>query len=700
MILDKESIKQLYNTIQNQGKEHQLIQFFVSPTVDSLCAVTILTEALKLDGLKHSITPISNYDNLKNTFKNIIATTNIHTIFFIDCCGSIDIEKELFDSLDKEQFRNIEKENYSIVVIDSHRPFHNNNIESNIVKIIVNEEYSLYGQSYQNTQFSQFSQNSQNYNNDHNDHNDNNENNDFNENNDEMKDFKNEKMKDFKTMKNGSKNRTLSGGSKNRSEEEIDFEEIENEIDDFDDDLGDLEIDENQIRQNEEMVNEDENAEKLQSEENEIQKRPFNENDENENFDSFVRDAINSDVEDSMNEKSKNRTHSHEYVDLNSKYKSSYTDGDYYSESVSRIAAVFCQTINKFEEKYWWYVSIGIADQYLTLKIDAKTYFDAIQYLQDEMDLPTIQVTESLQHQKTQMSFKIDCQLLLLRHWNLYDSLYHTKEIASKLGVWNVRGQENFRVLLADMGIPLQQAMENYSMMLEEYKISFLTKMQVYAKKYHFENLFLPSLFRKMGMDYSISNFDACHALQALIENDDPQMTWLDNFWEAQKLLKTEKSEDFATGFAKCIETNKNLIETGVLLLLSGSCLNEANKFRFCSISDNLIASKFKGQTKAVQLCQLLADMNSRKYKKWLPFVLALVDNERRMFTVVGYSSPISQRELNYFGVKFMEVVRLLKMNLVIHNFDSYVVNIHRENLNKFKKHLNMVFEEVKNEKK
>ena len=79
--------------------------------------------------------------------------------------------------------------------------------------------------------------------------------------------------------------------------------------------------------------------------------------------------------------------------------------------------------------------------------------------------------------------------------------------------------------------------------------------------------------------------------------------------------------------------------------------------------------------------------------------ISTIVDNERRMFTVVGYASPISNVDVNYFGVKFMEVARMLNINLTIQNFDSYVVKIQKESLNKFKKQLHKVFETVQEEK-
>ena len=119
--------------IRNRGKENQLIQFFVAPTVDAVCCVTILTELFRVEGLKHSITPINNYDQLKLNFKKIITMTNVHTIIFVDCVGAINCQMELFNEIEIEQ--------YEVIIFDSHRPFHQSNIKHPQIKIIVNQEY-------------------------------------------------------------------------------------------------------------------------------------------------------------------------------------------------------------------------------------------------------------------------------------------------------------------------------------------------------------------------------------------------------------------------------------------------------------------------------------------------------------------------------------------------------------------------------
>lgn len=41
---------------------------------------------------------------------------------------------------------------------------------------------------------------------------------------------------------------------------------------------------------------------------------------------------------------------------------------------------------------------------------------------------------------------------MLFRHWTLYDAMYHSSYVASKLGIWKEKGRQRLTGLLAKMG--------------------------------------------------------------------------------------------------------------------------------------------------------------------------------------------------------------------------------------------------------
>ena len=45
-----------------------------------------------------------------------------------------------------------------------------------------------------------------------------------------------------------------------------------------------------------------------------------------------------------------------------------------------------------------------------------------------------------------------ELRFTMFRHWNLYDAMYHSNYVASKLGIWKERGKKRLTGLLAKMG--------------------------------------------------------------------------------------------------------------------------------------------------------------------------------------------------------------------------------------------------------
>jgi cell division control protein 45 len=45
-----------------------------------------------------------------------------------------------------------------------------------------------------------------------------------------------------------------------------------------------------------------------------------------------------------------------------------------------------------------------------------------------------------------------ELRFMMFRHWNLYDAMYHSSYVASKMGIWKERGRKRLTGLLAKMG--------------------------------------------------------------------------------------------------------------------------------------------------------------------------------------------------------------------------------------------------------
>lgn len=101
---------------------------------------------------------------------------------------------------------------------------------------------------------------------------------------------------------------------------------------------------------------------------------------------------------------------------------------------------------------------LGLTFQYLTARISRDTYekYHAVYY--DEVSrlnprpIQTDEPTISVESNDVNIRATEELRFMLFRHWTLYDAMFHSSYVASKLGIWKERGRQRLTGLLAKMG--------------------------------------------------------------------------------------------------------------------------------------------------------------------------------------------------------------------------------------------------------
>lgn len=107
---------------------------------------------------------------------------------------------------------------------------------------------------------------------------------------------------------------------------------------------------------------------------------------------------------------------------------------------------------------------------------------------------------------------------MLFRHWSLYESMYHSSYVASKLGIWRERGRQKLQNLLAKMGFSLAEAHQDYIHMNIELRKDIYLKLEDHAVLYGLTDLTYRSFQRHYGYKCIQSASDAVYSLTALLE--------------------------------------------------------------------------------------------------------------------------------------------------------------------------------------
>ena len=100
---------------------------------------------------------------------------------------------------------------------------------------------------------------------------------------------------------------------------------------------------------------------------------------------------------------------------------------------------------------------------------------------------------------------------MLLRHWTLYDSMYHSQYVASRLGIWRHPGRRKLQTFLAKMGIPLKECQQKYAFMSIEFKKLLRAQIDKYAPVFGLDDILYGSFYRVIHL------LLACFAILLLV---------------------------------------------------------------------------------------------------------------------------------------------------------------------------------------
>lgn len=184
-----------------------------------------------------------------------------------------------------------------------------------------------------------------------------------------------------------------------------------------------------------------------------------------------------------------------------------------------------------------WQAILGVTDQYQRTHISDEYYFEVCahlrallgEHLTTASDRVRYTVVEGDDETTTVSGLEAghiqeihEFRFFLYRHWSLFDAMYHSPYIASKMPVWQAQGTVKLKELLAKMGVPLYQCNQNYTFMAPALKSHFRQEILKDSVKSEY-NLQDPdvtyrSFFRYTSYKNAVGASDVVSAASALLE--------------------------------------------------------------------------------------------------------------------------------------------------------------------------------------
>lgn len=196
------------------------------------------------------------------------------------------------------------------------------------------------------------------------------------------------------------------------------------------------------------------------------------------------------------------------------------TSAAHYGSTVAGLTYALASQLNKANNELLWYALVGLTDQFLHQKIDEERYVNDVVHFKTEVLNRNIQDDEASTEQLDQHRVLVsdEYKFFLYRHWNLYDSMYHSKYVAVRLGMWQSNGRRRLEMLLAKMGVPLEQCRTAYLTMNKSFKDQLHLKLTEHGKDFQLDQLTYPSFIKKQHCDMVVSAADTVWAVTALLD--------------------------------------------------------------------------------------------------------------------------------------------------------------------------------------
>jgi len=390
-----------------------------------------------------------------------------------------------------------------------------------------------------------------------------------------------------------------------------------------------------------------------------------------------------------------------------------YYRASYFGPSSAVLLYDLAQQLNRDSNDLLWYSIIGLTEQYINEKVSAVTYTALVSEAQEEVE--KYNPVEDLEEKASQMSgssssadthlreehknghiaFNMEYRFMLLRHWDLWNAMYHSRYVATRLGIWKEQGKQKLKNFLAKVGLPLEHCKQKFAFMHSEYKQTLQDKIQNYAARFNLSEICYGS-FTRHSNTISINAADMVFAVTALLEevntgagsnkenqHDDDDNSWVANFWAAYDCSGSNDPTLLKRGleFSKVLQ--QAIVRQSVAMIKKKTIVM-SGPFRYTKIEDSPDLAIFGQPLALSKLALFLSDtqvVNTNKQPK--PYVVCSWKPQTLTYLLVGVTAS-TQKKKNSFGVAFREAADKCSARIKHDGFETSVMEVQKDDLNKF----------------
>ena len=99
------------------------------------------------------------------------------------------------------------------------------------------------------------------------------------------------------------------------------------------------------------------------------------------------------------------------------------------------------------------------------------------------------------------IEFTEEYRFMLHRHWSLYDAMYYSRFVSSRLGIWKMDGKDKLNTFMARMGVSLKESKQKFSFMSNDLKDRLRDKIDEFADDYGLTDIMYGSFVDLLALE-------------------------------------------------------------------------------------------------------------------------------------------------------------------------------------------------------
>lgn len=357
------------------------------------------------------------------------------------------------------------------------------------------------------------------------------------------------------------------------------------------------------------------------------------------------------------------------------------------AESSALLAYSLALRMSRDTSRLLWCGLVALTGQLLLGQLEQQRYLLAAAEHQGQVARYSHQRDHTTSADCLRLAFEQDLQLVLYRHWSLFDSLRFTPHVACQLKLFTFKGEKRLYEFLAELGLPLVQCRQKFVSMDMGLRSQVRDLFQTKADKYQLDGVLYGAFQARRGFGRPVAAADAVHALTALLEQ--PGRAAADCFMEALSALDRRDQSRLTAGFQQA-EKLAEVTYMTVQSLLHMHQVISVGAFLYAIVSDGEPnAPSFARPHSLTQLARFtlrahLAAERSKRSRQ-LPLILSTpLPAQPGQCLLVGVPPVSEQAPRNLFGQAFQRAAERIGVPFQPLTFDASVLRLPTDDRTRF----------------